>query len=60
MAKVIFIKDFDYKPTPAATVAYKAGPRVMTVRRECAEQAVAAGSAEWVNPPAAETDEANG
>lgn len=47
MARVRFTHDFDYRPTPQVTIAYKeawAG----TVKRECAEQAVAAGKAEWI------------
>jgi hypothetical protein len=47
MARVRFNEDFDYKPTPQVTVGYLAGME-LTVRRECAEQAVAAGKAERV------------
>ena len=39
-----FTADFDYKPTPSATIAYKAGME-LTVKRECAEQAIAANKA---------------
>jgi hypothetical protein len=42
MARVKFTKDFDYKPKPSVTIAYKAG-REYTVRRECADQAIAVG-----------------
>lgn len=44
MAKVKFTADFDYKPAPQITVAYLAGMEE-NVRRECAEQAIAAGKA---------------
>jgi hypothetical protein len=44
MARVKFTSDFDYKPTSQVTVAYKAGMEV-TVKRECAGLAVAAGKA---------------
>jgi hypothetical protein len=46
MARVRFTKDFDYKPTSQSTIGYKAGWEG-TVRRECAEAAVAAGKAVW-------------
>lgn len=42
--RVRFTADFDYKPTPQVTVGYLAGME-MTVKRECAEQATAAGTA---------------
>lgn len=45
MARVRFTADFDYRPTPVSTIAYKAGME-LTVRRGCADQAVAAGKAE--------------
>jgi hypothetical protein len=44
MARVRFTEDFDYKPTKSCTVAYLSGME-MTVKRECAEQAIAAGKA---------------
>jgi hypothetical protein len=44
MARVRFIADFDYKPTRAVTVAYKAGMQCL-VKRDCADQAIAAGKA---------------
>jgi len=47
MARVKFTKNFDYKPTPQVTIAYGAGWEG-TVKRECADQAVAAGKAERV------------
>ena len=42
--RVRFTADFDYKPTPQATVGYLAGME-MTVKRDCAEQAIASGKA---------------
>ena len=47
MARVRFIADFDFKPTRRVTVAYVAGME-MTVKRACADQAIAAGKAEAV------------
>ncbi|MDQ0558313.1 hypothetical protein QO004_000086 [Rhizobium mesoamericanum] len=44
MARVRFSADFDYKPTRQTTIGYKAGTE-MTVKRECADLAVAAGKA---------------
>lgn len=44
MARVRFTKDFDYKPKSQVTIGYKAGTE-MTVRRECADAAIAAGKA---------------
>lgn len=63
MARVRFTHDFDYRPTPLSTIAYKAGME-LTVRRECADQAVAAGKAESLDAPrkvadAQETDHGN-
>lgn len=44
--KVRFTADFDYRPRTQVTIAYKADPaRVHTVKRECGEQAIAAGKA---------------
>lgn len=42
--RVRFTADFDYRPTTQVTVGYLAGME-MTVKRECAEQAIAAGKA---------------
>lgn len=42
---VRFTSDFDFKPTPQATIAYKAG-MVANVTRACATLAVAAGKAD--------------
>lgn len=44
MPRVRFTADFDYKPTPQSTVGYLAGMEE-TVKRECAEQAIAFGKA---------------
>lgn len=49
MAKVRFTQDFDYRPTAGITIAYKAGRKALTVRRECAEQATAEGKAVWID-----------
>ncbi|WP_431768217.1 hypothetical protein [Rhizobium skierniewicense] len=46
-----FIQDFDYKPTSRSTTAYLAGWEG-TVKRECAEQAISAGKAEWAGKDA--------
>jgi hypothetical protein len=43
MARVRFSRPFDYKPKPGVIVAYKAA--AYTVRRECADQAIAEGAA---------------
>lgn len=51
MARIKFTKDFDYKPTQQTTTGYKAGWEG-TVKRECAEQAIAAGKAEWAGKDA--------
>lgn len=55
MARVRFIEDFDYKPKSQITIGYKADTE-MTVRRECADAAIAAGKA--VEVEAAEKDAA--
>lgn len=47
--RVRFTHSFDYKPTPQTTVGYLAGMEV-TVKRECGEQAIAAGKAIEVEP----------
>lgn len=51
MARVKFIQDFDYKPTAQMTTGYLAGWEG-TVKRDCAEQAIAAGKAEWARKDA--------
>lgn len=44
VAKVCFLEDYDYKPVRAVTVAYQAG-MTLTVKKDCAEKAIAAGKA---------------
>lgn len=44
MARVLFTHDFDYKPTRQVTIGYRAGMK-KTVKRDCAERAIAAGKA---------------
>jgi hypothetical protein len=53
--RVRFKENFDYKPTRQSTVAYKAGME-LTVKRECAEQAIAAGKAVEVKREERTTD----
>lgn len=48
--RVHFIRDFDYKPKPSVTIAYRKGEKVL-VRLECAEQAIARGYAVSVKGP---------
>lgn len=48
MARVKFIEDFDYKPTAQVTIAYPAGWSG-TVKRDCAEKAVAADKAVFLD-----------
>lgn len=59
MAKVIFTDDYDYKPTPSCTIAYKAG-MAMTVKRDCALKAIAAGKAVAGSYPSKKTGDDNG
>ncbi|OLP44151.1 hypothetical protein [Rhizobium oryziradicis] len=47
--KVRFTEDYDYKPTRACTIAYKAG-MVETVKRACGEAAVEQGKAVEIAP----------
>jgi len=57
MARVEFTADFDYRPThpTRSLVAYKRG-YIGTVRRECADQAVAQGKAIEHEPEARQAD----
>lgn len=55
--RVRFTHDFDYKPTRQSTIAYKAG-MALTVKRECGEQAIAAGKAELDKPAGRAADDA--
>lgn len=50
MARVTFIRNFDYKPTPRVLYAYRAGES-KTVKRECADLAIARGAAIEDKPP---------
>lgn len=45
MPRIRFTADFDYKPVPGVTIAYRAGMERL-VKRDCADQAVKAGKAE--------------
>ena len=56
MARVRFTADFDYHPTPQTTIAYLAGME-LTVKRECARQAVAAEKAVEVDGKGEEKDD---
>lgn len=52
--RVRFLVDWDWKPSPMATISYRAG-QVKFVRLECAAKAIALGKAELVEteePPA--------
>lgn len=56
MARVRFSDDYRYRPTAARQVCikYRAG-RTYTVKRECADGAVAAGAAVEISPPSRPT-----
>jgi hypothetical protein len=56
MARVRFTSDFDYRPTPQTIIGYLSGME-MTVKRDCADRAVAAGKAVDLDP---KKDEPNG
>lgn len=57
MPVVRFLRNFDWKPMPAQTIAYKAGAKHLVTTR-CAERAILKGAAEWVERPAfKKTDE---
>lgn len=51
--RVRFTANFDYKPTSQSTIGYLAGME-KTVKRECGEQAIAAGKAVLVPGPVTE------
>ena len=55
MTRDRFTADFDYTPTPQITVGYLAGMEE-TVKRACAAQAIAAGKAVRITPPAGNKD----
>ena len=44
MAKVRFTADFDYRPVGHVVIGYLAGME-LTVKQDCADQAIAAGKA---------------
>lgn len=50
MARVRFTQNFDYRPTRRRIVCYRAGGEY-TVRRACADQAVALGKAVEIAAP---------
>lgn len=54
MARVRFLKDFDYKPTAQTTIGYLAGMEE-TVVKACADKAIAAGCAELIDAPKRDT-----
>jgi hypothetical protein len=60
MPRVTFTDDFDFKPKPQVTIAYKAGWSGL-VTTPCADQAVAAGKATRQAKPKAKepADDAN-
>ena len=51
MPVVRFLRDFDWKPVPGHTIAYKAGAKHLVTTR-CAERAIAKGYAEKIDRPA--------
>lgn len=51
--RVRFTSDFDYKPTARSTIGYLAGMEE-NVKRECADQAIAAGKAVPIDSTPAE------
>lgn len=53
MARVRFSEDYRYRPSqqPQICIKYRAGEEY-TVKRECADAAVAAGAGEEIQPPA--------
>jgi len=53
MPWVRFVEDFDWRATPAVTLAYKAGT-IAIVTTPCAEAAKAAGKAEAAQRPKGE------
>jgi hypothetical protein len=57
MARVKFTEDFDYSPTSRTIIAYLAGME-LTVKRDCADQAIAAGKAEEIKGSSAPESEA--
>lgn len=58
MARVRFTENFDYKPTSQVTVGYLAGWSG-TVKRDCADKAIAAKKAEPLDAKATDDDAAD-
>ena len=58
MARVRFTEDFDYKPTSQVTVGYLADWSG-TVKRDCADKAIAAKKAELLDAKATDNDAAD-
>jgi len=58
MARVRFTEDFDYKPTSQVTVGYLADWSG-TVKRDCADKAIAAKKAELLDAKAIDDDTAD-
>lgn len=58
MPWISFTADYDWKPTPAVTIAYKAG-MTQFVTRACATLAVAAGKAVRKSGDAEKATDAN-
>jgi hypothetical protein len=56
MPRVKFLADFDFKPTPQVTIAYRAG-QTKLVTTPCSEQAIARGKAKAVDAPPAPSPE---
>lgn len=60
MARVKFTHDFDYSPTGRTIIGYLAGME-LTVKRDCADQAVGAGKAHEIkNSDAPESEAEDG
>jgi hypothetical protein len=58
MARVRFTEDFDYKPASQVTVGYLADWSG-TVKRDCADKAIAAKKAELLDAKATDDDAAD-
>jgi hypothetical protein len=58
MPWVRFLRNFDWTPTPAVTVAFKAGS-VKLVTTACARRAIATGAAEKTAKPKARAKDAS-
>ena len=58
MARVRFTENFDYKPTSQVTIGYLAGWSG-TVKRDCADKAIAAKKAELLDAKVFDDDTAD-